>query len=154
MPLNAIDYSKTIIYKIQHKEKPELFYIGHTTNYETRKSQHKKASSVKYGSPFYKLIQEFGGWKNFLMSPIKQISCENRIEALIEEQRAIDEYGATLNYNHAHKATAQYKLQVYRKEYDKRDDARDAKLIPFKRVNACNYFINKHMEQQIINKYK
>jgi hypothetical protein len=37
------------------------------------------------------------------MSPIKQISCQNRIDALIEEQQCIDELGATLNFNPSHK---------------------------------------------------
>ena len=47
MPINNIDYTKTIIYKIQHKEKPEWLYIGHTTNYDSRKYQHQKASNDK-----------------------------------------------------------------------------------------------------------
>ena len=107
MPLNAIDYSKTIIYKIQHKEKPELFYIGHTTNFDSRKYQHQLAcNSKKHPSKgmLYLMIHIHGGWSKFEMNPIKQVECNNRIGALIEEQKAIDELGATLNYNSAYKS--------------------------------------------------
>ena len=155
MPLNAIDYSKTIIYKIQHKEKPELFYIGHTTNYESRKSQHKQAANDKCSSSaFYQLVRESGGWNTFTMSPIKQVNCSDRISALIEEQKAIDELGATLNYMPANKATAKHKPQVYRKIYDKRDEEREAKLLPYKQRNACNFFIDKHLYKTFMLKYE
>ena len=146
MPINNIDYTKTIIYKIQHKEKPEWLYIGHTTNYDSRKYQHQKASKDKNpSSPFYKRIQDNGGWNNFIMAPIKQINCDSRIDALIEEQKTIDELGATLNYCYSHKATAKHKAHVYRKEYDKEEQERDAKMLPHKQRNACNYFIDKHL---------
>ena len=41
MPITPIDCSKMIIYKIQHNEKPELLYIGSTTNFKIRKNRHK-----------------------------------------------------------------------------------------------------------------
>ena len=37
MPRKAIDYSKTIIYKIQHEDNDELLYVGHTTDFTKRK---------------------------------------------------------------------------------------------------------------------
>ena len=79
------------------------------------------------------------------MAPIKEINCESRMHALIEEQKAIDELGATLNYCYSHKATAKHKAHVYRKEYDKEEQERDAKMLPYKQRNACNYFIDKHL---------
>jgi hypothetical protein len=36
------DYSKTVIYKIQHLDKDELIYVGHITNFTKRKNHHKK----------------------------------------------------------------------------------------------------------------
>ena len=44
MPRIAIDYTNTIIYKIQHKDKEELIYVGHTTDFTKRKSAHKLAT--------------------------------------------------------------------------------------------------------------
>ena len=121
MPIKPIDYSKTIIYKLQHKDKKELFYVGHTTNFDSRKKQHKLACCQvlyhSFGSPFYMKMHSLGGWNSFEMIPIKKVNCKDRIDALIEEQKAIDELGATLNYNPAHKHTAQHGLEVYRKEF-------------------------------------
>ena len=118
MPINAINHNKTIIYKIQHNDKPELLYIGHTTNFDTRKYQHKRSARNETGA-IYVLIREHGGWDSFTMSPIKQVSCKNRIDALIEEQKCIDELGATLNFNPSHKETATKDLTTYRTEYNK-----------------------------------
>ena len=118
MPLKAINHKNTIIYKIQHNDKPELLYIGHTTNFDSRKYQHRK-SALKESGAIYELIREHGGWDAFTMSPIKQISCQNRIDALIEEQQCIDELGATLNFNPSHKLTAKKDLNTYRTEYNK-----------------------------------
>jgi len=105
MPLTPIDYSKTIIYKIQHKEKPELFYIGHTTNFDSRKYQHSKA----HKGILYIMIRAHGGWESFEMLPVKQVDCKNRIDALIAEQRMIDELKATMNYSNPHTKTAQFR---------------------------------------------
>ena len=41
-----VDYSKIVIYKIQHKEKDELLYVGSTTHFRNRKVQHKKANAI------------------------------------------------------------------------------------------------------------
>jgi len=109
MPINNIDYSKTIIYKIQHKEKPELFYIGYTTNFDSRKYQHKVASDLtkrnSCPSNFYNAIRANGGWEKFEMMPLKQLDCKNRIGALIEEQRTIDEMKPTMNHASPYRKT-------------------------------------------------
>jgi len=106
MPLNNIDYSKTIIYKIQHKEKKELFYVGHTTNFDSRKYQHKTSADLSKKSSstskLYNVVRENGGWGEFDMIPIRQVECSNRIGALIEEQRAMDELKPTMNEVVAH----------------------------------------------------
>lgn len=101
MPLTPIDYEKTIIYKIQHKEKPDMFYIGHTTNFESRKYQHKKAVSGG-NAKVYTMIRTHGGWDMFDMTPIKEFSCKSKMEACIEEQKHISELKATLNRNRAY----------------------------------------------------
>jgi predicted GIY-YIG superfamily endonuclease len=41
MPKRATDYSRTVIYKLEHMEKKELVYVGSTTDFINRKSQHK-----------------------------------------------------------------------------------------------------------------
>ena len=41
MPKVPIDYNNTIIYKIEHIEKDDLVYVGHTTNFAKKKCNHK-----------------------------------------------------------------------------------------------------------------
>ena len=36
MPRKPIDYSKTIIYKIEHIDDDSLVYVGYTTNWDKR----------------------------------------------------------------------------------------------------------------------
>ena len=45
MPKTPIDYSKTIIYKLVHKEDYDNVnvYVGSTTDFVKRKNQHKKS---------------------------------------------------------------------------------------------------------------
>ena len=70
-----VNYQDNVIYKIQHKEKPELIYIGSTSNYEMRMIQHKQSvsnsKSPDYNSKKSKLIRENGGWDVFTTSIIK-----------------------------------------------------------------------------------
>ena len=145
MPKNNIDYTNTIIYKIQHKEKSELVYIGHTTNFDSRQSQHKKSANKHDKTPLYNMICEFGGWTAFTMSPIKQVSCKNRIDALIEEQKAIDENKASLNYNIAHKSTAKSNLKNNREEYNKIQTAQKQQLKQ-KQDQAMRLMIEREIE--------
>ena len=98
MPINNIDYAETIIYKIQHKENPELIYIGHTTNFDSRKYQHQKASNDKnQSSPFYKRIQDNGGWNNWVMIEIEKFPCNDGNEARSRERYWCETLCATLN---------------------------------------------------------
>jgi predicted GIY-YIG superfamily endonuclease len=41
MPKLPVDYSRIVIYKIEHIENPELVYVGSTTDFSKRKYQHK-----------------------------------------------------------------------------------------------------------------
>lgn len=95
------DYSNTVIYKIQHREKPDLLYVGCTTNYNARRHQHRcRVSNVgdkEYNAYKYKMIRENGGFDAFEMKPVKIISCKNKLEAEIEEERTRQELKATLN---------------------------------------------------------
>ena len=94
-------YENTVIYKIQHREKEELLYVGCTTNFNARRHQHKcRVSNVgdkEYNAYKYKMIRENGGWDMFDMKPVKIISCKSKLEAEIEEEKTRQELRATLN---------------------------------------------------------
>ncbi len=101
MPKKPTDYSKLLIYKIQHIDNPELLYVGSTTDFTKRKYQHKHSCNndnvKKYNYKLYQMIRENGGWDMFNMVVIKPFPCQNKQEALTEEDRLIREMKANMN---------------------------------------------------------
>ena len=96
MPIKPIDYSKSVIYKIQSIHDDNLLYIGSTTDFTRRKSEHKKLCETNK-SKVYEMIRENGGWDCFNMIVIKEFPCENKKELLIEEDCVMRELKSTLN---------------------------------------------------------
>jgi len=84
MPLTVIDYSKTEIYKLIHKDdiNNENIYIGSTTNFTKRKSKHKehcnKEKSKKHHLKVYQNIRDNGGWNEWSMLLIEKFKCINK----------------------------------------------------------------------------
>lgn len=99
MPKNLTDYSKTIIYKLCCIDSSiQEIYIGHTTNFVNRKNQHKKSiNNEKINSRVYTFIRENGGWENWKMIQVEEISYKNKREAEAMEHSWIEQLGATLN---------------------------------------------------------
>jgi len=101
MPKKAIDYSNTIIYKIQHQDNEDLLYVGHTTDFTKRKYDHKKCcnnpNSKAYNYKLYKMIRDNGNWECFSMIEIKKFPCNNANEASAEEDRIMREMKANMN---------------------------------------------------------
>jgi hypothetical protein len=94
-------YNKSIIYKIEHLEKPELVYVGGTTNFSARKAQHKSRSinpnDKEYMIYKYKMIRENGGWNMFRMVALKNVNVNSKRELEMEEEKVREELKATLN---------------------------------------------------------
>ena len=103
MPRQPIDYSKTIIYKIVCKDLSKTdVYVGHTTDFRTRKSKHKSncynEKSKDYNFKVYQYIRENNGWENFDMIEIeKYIECKDANEARKRERYWYEELNAKLN---------------------------------------------------------
>ena len=90
MPKSQIDYSKIVIYKICCKDKEiSDVYVGRTTNFQMRQSQHKiQSKNSKTNQTFvYININQMGGWGNWEMVIIEEYPCENSIEANNREQK-------------------------------------------------------------------
>ena len=128
MPLKPIDYSKTIFYRIVCNDlNIKECYIGQTTNFIKRKQCHKKScnneKSKLYNLKIYQFIRENGGWENWSMVMIEQISCENYNEACKTERKFLEEYNGTLNMQipsrtkKEYKDDNKYKLKINDKEY-------------------------------------
>ena len=97
----ANKYHKSIIYKLEHVSNPELVYIGATTNFNSRKAQHKSrtqnVNDKEYMAYKYKMIRENGGFDMFRMIPIKNISVNSKRELEMEEEKVREEYKAKMN---------------------------------------------------------
>ena len=112
MPKKEIDYSKCVIYKIQHKDNNDLLYVGHTTNFTKRKYEHKynvnNQKGKEYNHKVYQMIRENGGWDDFNMVVIKDFPCENNRQAEAEEDRIMREMKATMNERRAFHSQKEY----------------------------------------------
>lgn len=103
MPRTPIDFSKTIIYKIVHKEDPDNHesYVGHTTNFTNRKREHKSCCNNPNSNDFkhmkYQYIRENGGWESFIMLEIEKYPCNDANEARAREQEWYNELKSKLN---------------------------------------------------------
>ena len=106
------DYSKTVIYKIQHLDKDELLYVGHTTNFTKRKNRHKH-NSIEKTTPVYKMMRENGGWECFTMIVLKDFPCASKTEACIEEDKVMREMKTSMNKYRAY-TTPEEKLEMYK----------------------------------------
>jgi hypothetical protein len=129
MPRKEIDYSKCLIYKIQHLENDKLLYVGHTTNFTKRTYDHKYNAKHNKKYKVYEMIRNNGGWESFSMIKLYDYPCINLQEARTEEDKAMRELKSTLNNNQAlqdiHKKLNREKLyrdanKEIMKEYNKK----------------------------------
>ena len=143
------DFSKTIIYKIQHEDDESLLYVGSTTNFTKRKCSHKRNCNNPNGKEFntkiYQMIRDNGGWNGFKMIQIKEFPCNNRREAEAEEDRIMMELKANMNHNRASRSHAEWYI-----------DNREKILEQFKQYYNVNSdkIIEKNKQNYIDNRDK
>ena len=104
MPKNNINYSNTIIYKIVCIDlNIKDLYIGSTTDFYNRKSNHKSKCNLENGKNYdlniYKCIRANGGWDNWSMIEIEKFPCKDSLEARARERYWCEQLNATLNSN-------------------------------------------------------
>jgi len=102
MPIDVIDYSNTVFYKIYCKDATiKDLYVGHTTNFVQRKYAHKrtciKEKDANHHLKVYKCIRDHGGWDNWRMDIIAFRDCYDHYEARKVEQHYFETLQATLN---------------------------------------------------------
>ncbi len=102
MPKHAIDYSKTVFYKIACKDvsvKDE--YVGSTTDAVKRRANHKyncnDKNCVKVNFALYVFIREHGGWDNWELVVIEEFPCKTSEQQRTRERYWLETLGATLN---------------------------------------------------------
>jgi len=120
MPKVPMNYSKCCIYKIEHNDDDTLVYVGHTTNFEKRKIQHKsncKNDNVKhYNSKVYQMIRENGGWNAFKMLEVEKYPCADKREAERRENEVMKELKASMNMINSF--VTKEELKEYKKEHN------------------------------------
>jgi hypothetical protein len=89
MPRLPKNYSKNIIYKLVCNDLTiKECYVGHTTDFTRRKSEHKRTCNNEngeyYNTKVYKTIRENGGWICWTMIEIENIHAETRTRRLQE----------------------------------------------------------------------
>lgn len=121
MPKKNINYQNTSIYIIQHADKPELFYVGHTSDFTKRKNQHKTTcisdKSLKgQHKHLHQMIRDKGGWDTFKFLEIEKYPCLDKNMADAECWRL----------------TTELKMKHINEQYLRNED--DIKMGVFKRV--------------------
>ena len=102
MNRNAINYQNTIIFKIiwNYLDIKDL-YVGHTTDFTRRRSQHKYCCiNSNYNGHHYKIyqtIRQNGGWENWSMIEIEKFNCTDANEATSRERYWFEKLQAKLN---------------------------------------------------------
>ena len=101
MPKVPMDYSKCCIYKIEHNDDESLVYVGHTTNFDKRKTQHKGSckndNDKHYNLKIYQMIRQNGGWDAFKMLEVEKYPCNDKREAERRENEVMKELKASMN---------------------------------------------------------
>jgi hypothetical protein len=116
------DYSKTIIYVIKCRDDNITEeYIGSTTNFRSRKNQHKSCCNNEndkhHNYKIYKFIRENGGWINWLMLELEKYPCADKREAEYREEEVRLERKTQLNMKRAF--LSEENIKKDKKESDK-----------------------------------
>lgn len=146
MPKVPMNYQNAVIYKIVPNDlNNESCYIGSTTNFNKRKSDHKdnlKAEN-KANYPIYKCIRENGGWNAWDMILIENYPCNNKNELHARERHFIEELKSNLNKVIPTRTLQEYNIdnkerlnKISREYHEKHKDVQNQK-------NKNNYEKNK-----------
>ena len=118
MPRTPIDYSKTVIYKLVHKEDYDNanVYVGSTTDFTRRKNQHNRncnnENSKEYNTKKYQYIRNNSGWNGWNMVEVEKYNCNDKREAEAREEYWRSQFNAQLNTNRAYRTEEEKKEQA------------------------------------------
>jgi len=154
MPKVPTDYTKIVIYKLVHKEDFDNanIYIGSTTNFTKRKSQHKfsclNKTSKEYHQKKYQSIRDNGSWNQWNMIEIEKYPCNDKREAETKEEYWRTHFNAVLNsrvcssltnnkteYEKIYRENNKEKITQYRQDNKKKIAEQYNKYIKDYRVN-------------------
>ena len=149
-------YEKSIIYKLCCKDLTiQDIYIGSTVNFRNRKYDHKKVCNnskfPNYKHYKYEFIRNNGGWDNWDMIQIKEVSCNNKRELEAEERKVFEELKPTLNKNNPFTTLNEKRLQSKKNYYDNHEERKLHKIT--KKICECGSSVsNSHYSRHITSK--
>lgn len=89
-------YQNTIIYKL-HNAENTLSYVGASTVYKKRKTDHKcdffNSRSKRFNLPVYNIIRNNGGWSSFIFTVLEIYPCLNKKESDARELYYLNLHG-------------------------------------------------------------
>ena len=102
MSRQPINFQKTIIYKLVCNDiNITDIYVGATTDFIRRKSEHKAScnnpNNKKYNLKIYQCIRDNGGFINWTMLEVEKYPCNNNHESAIRERFNLELLSANLN---------------------------------------------------------
>ena len=120
MPRTPINYNNTIFYQILCRDTTiKDCYVGHTTDFKRRKSNHKSTCNNQNGRTYnlylYEFIRDNGGWANFDMILIENRECADSLEARKIERGHIEKLNSTLNLKIPSRTTIEWQKE-YREQ--------------------------------------
>lgn len=163
MPVNKIDYSKTIIYRIVCKDTNITdCYVGSTTNFIHRKRQHKKNCNTNNTFYVYQFIRDNMGWDNWDMIEIEKYNAIDKLDSHKRERYWIEYYKSSLNKNIPTRTDKEYyennkeHYKQYRKENKEQLAEKKKDYYEDNKEAIQNYKKQYHIDnkQKIINKVK
>jgi hypothetical protein len=142
-----VNYNQSIIYKLccRNVDITEI-YVGSTTNFYRRKSQHKATcinpNGKDYNCYVYQFIRENQGWDNWDMVIVEEYSAINKNDLHKRERHWIETLKATLNKIIPTRTKKEYetinsdKVKEYQKQkYENNKDARLEKNRQYREKN-------------------
>jgi hypothetical protein len=141
MPQHAEDYSTTVIYKIRClDENITDCYVGHTTRFDARMFQHSN-NIGKYDYKLYQVIEQNGGWSNWIMEEIEKYPCDDVYKALERERYYYDILCPSLNMIRPCRTDEEKHEQMLK-------DSRSARLRHLEdRRERCKLYHLSHLEE-------
>jgi hypothetical protein len=127
MPRTPVDYSKTIIYKLVHKEDYDNVntYIGSTTDFRRRKNTHKtncnSEKSKEHNQKNYQYIRNNGGWDCFNMIEVEKFPCGDKRQAEAREEYWRCHFNSQLNTRRAY-ITYEERREQKKEHYEQNKD--------------------------------
>lgn len=115
-------FPEYIIYKLCCDD-TDLFYVGSTRDFTSRKNRHKNTSKNpnirEYNTKKYQTMREFGGFENWRMVPIEILNDVTKLQAEMREEEMRVEIKALLNSQKASCGgiTKQEYDRLYREEH-------------------------------------